>query len=71
MSLPRKDVRFKVYEDVHRCLLMLADIDNVEVCQWVELVIEKEIKQRIHAASMLASRAQEVGLAAKPRESRG
>lgn len=62
MSSERKDVRFKVSADVHRRLVVLAEIEDSDIALYVERLVEAEVNRRVHTASLIASRAAEPGV---------
>lgn len=68
MTVERKDVRFKLPADVHQCLSLLAELEGKDIAIFVEQLVVNDIQGRVHRASVLASRASEVGLARKPRD---
>lgn len=61
MSLERKDVRFKVSAETHHHLVVLADVEDKEIAVLVEKIVEAEVQRRVHAASLIASRAAQAG----------
>jgi hypothetical protein len=65
MSLERKDIRTKVYSDVHDCLKAIVETEGKTIEAFVEELLVQEVDRRIHQASMLAARASAVGR--KPR----
>jgi hypothetical protein len=56
MSMPRKDVRFKLDEADHHDLLVIASIDGVEIHEWCESVIRNALLHRVQAAMLIADR---------------
>lgn len=68
MSLERKDVRVRLYSDVHDCLKVIAELEGKDITTFVEELVSKEIDRRIHQASVLASRANEVGRSPRRRD---
>lgn len=68
MALERKDVRFKLDPDDHSGLSILAEVDQLDIGEWVEQVVRREIERRIHAASVIAQRAARLGISGKVRE---
>lgn len=71
MSLERKDLRLKLDPDVHSGLGLLAESDDVDLAEWAEAVLAREVRRRIHAATVIADKAQRLGIAGSARESRG
>ena len=63
MSLDRKDLRVYFSTEVHRALLVLADVDRLEPARLCEQIIEQYVVDRVHAANVVASRADVAGLA--------
>lgn len=56
MALERKDVRFKIDPDAHSDLSVLADVDQLDIGEWVERVVSREIKRRVHDANVISQR---------------
>lgn len=65
MSLERKDLRLKLHPDDHQGLALLADSEGRELAEWAERELVKIIRRRVHAAIVLADRAQRLGIAGK------
>lgn len=55
MSLDRKDLRIKLDPDDHTGLTLLAE--------WAERELVKVIRRRVHAAMVLAKKAERLGIA--------
>lgn len=68
MSLERKDVRFKLSPDMHQALAVLAEIAQVDIGEFVELVVQREIVRRVHDASVIAERTARLGISGNSRE---
>ena len=60
--LPRKDVRFKLDNDMHEALSIVAELANTNIDKWVERVICKAIRDQVTAANVLAKRAESLRL---------
>ena len=71
MSLERKDVRFKLVPELHAALTVLAEIAQVELGEFVELIVQREVLRRVHDAKVVADRTACLGLTGSGRESRG
>ena len=71
MSLERKDVRFKLSPDVHTALGVLAEIAQVDMGEFVELIVQREVVRRVHEANVLAERTARLGLNGIGRDSQG
>jgi len=71
MSLDRKDVRAKLDADDHHNLSVLADVDGVDIGEWVESVLVREIAKRVHAATVIAARAARPGKTGTGKEKPG
>ena len=71
MSLERKDVRFKLDPEQHQALTVLADVDGVDLGEWVERIVWKEIARRVHEATVIATRTGRLGISGKNREKPG
>lgn len=65
MTIERKDLRIKLTSDDHAGLTLLAEADQLELAEWAEAVLVKAIRHRIHAAILVAGRAQRLGIAGK------
>jgi predicted HicB family RNase H-like nuclease len=63
MSLDRKDLRIKLDPDDHTGLQLLADAEDQDMSAWAEALLKREIRRRVHAAIVLAARAQRLGIA--------
>lgn len=66
MALERKDLRIKLDADDHAGLQLLAEADEAELAEWAERVLVRVIRRRVHAAMLLARKAERLGLAGKP-----
>ena len=71
MSLDRKDVRFKLDPCYHAALREICDVASVEIGDFVEGIVVREIERRLHEASELATRTARLGITGKRRESAG
>lgn len=71
MTLERKDVRFKLAPDVHGALAVLAECAQVDIGEFCELLIQREVLRRVHEASVIADRATRLGIIGKDREQPG
>jgi hypothetical protein len=71
MSLERKDVRFKLSADLHQALTVLAEIAQVDIGEFVEVVVQREVLKRCHDASVIAERTVRLGITGSGRESPG
>lgn len=63
MSLDRKDLRIKLDPDDHSGLQLLAECEGRELAEWAERVLVREIRRRVHAAIVLAKKAERLGIA--------
>jgi len=63
MSLDRKDLRVYFQPEVHAALIAMADIDRMQPAELCEMIIEQYVVDRVHAANVLAQRADVAGLA--------
>ena len=63
MSLDRKDLRVKLDADDHTGLQLLAEADECELAEWAERLLAREIRRRVHAAMVLARKAERLGIA--------
>ena len=72
MALDRKDVRFKLDPSVHMLLVAVAtDADQCDIGEWCEMVIQRELMRRAHAASVVAEAAARAGISGNNRETSG
>ena len=71
MALERKDVRFKLTPDMHQALTVLAEIAQVDIGEFVELIVQREVIRRVHEASVIADRTSRLGITGISRESQG
>lgn len=71
MSIERKDVRFKMDHEVHQALTVLAEIAQVDIGEFVELVVQREVVRRVHDATVIADRTARLGINGIGRESPG
>lgn len=68
MSLERKDIRAKLDHDTHHALTVLADVDRLDIGEWVEAVLVREIERRVHEATLIANRIPRSGKTGSGRE---
>ena len=71
MSLERKDVRFKLAAEMHQALTVLAECAQVDIGEFVEQVVQREVVRRVHEASVIAERTARLGINGKTGESAG
>ena len=71
MSLDRKDVRFKMAPDMHQALSVLADLAQVDIGEFCELIVQREVVRRVHEASVIAEKTSRLGITGISRESQG
>lgn len=71
MSLERKDFRGKPAAEWHELMRAVADADGVGDGEWIEALIVRELRRRVHAASVIAAAARRTGLSGNVRESAG
>lgn len=71
MSLERKDVRFKLSPEDHEALSVVADVDELDLGEWVEQVVMAEVRRRVHRASVIAAKTARWGRSGKNRELQG
>jgi hypothetical protein len=58
--IERQKVSPKFDYDVHQALKVLAEIDGLSMERWCERAVTREVKSRIHAASVVAEMAKEL-----------
>lgn len=71
MSLDRKDVRFKLAPDMHQALTVLADCAQIDIGEYVEMVVQREVVRRCHEASVIAEKTARLGIAGIGRDCQG
>ena len=71
MSLERKDVRFKLAPDLHQALTVLAECAQVDIGEFVEVIVQREVVRRCHEASVIAAATARLGIVGIGRESQG
>lgn len=62
MSLPRKDVRAWLDAHMHEALCVLADIDHLEIKDFIERELVRVIKDRVHGAIETSARTAHLGI---------
>lgn len=68
MALERKDVRAKLDEEWHRALVVVSEADTLDIGEWVEELIVRELKRRVHDAHAIAAATQHLGKTGTERE---
>lgn len=71
MSIERKDVRFKLAPEMHQALSVLADCAQVDIGEFVELIVQREVVRRVHEASVIAEKTSRLGITGNFRDSQG
>lgn len=71
MSLDRKDLRLKLDPDDHAALALLSDAHDIDMAAWAERVLVREVRRELHAAMVVAQRAQRLGIAGIARKPEG
>lgn len=71
MALERKDVRSKLDADMHAALTVVCETDQLDIGEWVESLIVRELHRRIHAAKNIAEKTSRLGITGSRRESAG
>ena len=72
MSLERKDVRFKLDPSMHALLIATAtQADGSDIGEWCEMVIQRELLRRAHAATVIADAAKRAGITGNGRAAPG
>lgn len=71
MSLERKDVRAKLDPDTHAALTVLAEIDQLDIGEFIEREMVRVVYERVHAATVIAERCGRLGISGNRRESAG
>lgn len=71
MPLERKDVRFKLAPEMHQARTVLAECAQVDIGEFVELVVQREVIRRVHEASVIADKTSRLGISGISRDSQG
>lgn len=71
MALERKDVRAKLDPDMHGALTIVCETDQLDIGEWVESLIVRELHRRIHDAKNIAEKTSRLGITGNRRESAG
>lgn len=71
MSLERKDIRCKLDADYHQALTVLAEIDRLDIGEFVERELRRVIELRCHDATVIAQRTAGLGIAGNAGEYQG
>lgn len=71
MSLDRKDVRAKLDPEMHGALSTFADIDGVDIGEFVEQLIVAAVRKRIHDTIEAAAELRRQGITGNRRENPG
>lgn len=71
MSLERKDIRAKLDPDMHAALHVLCEVDQIDLGEFVERVLVQVIRERCHAATVIAQRVERLGITGNGRETQG
>ena len=71
MTLERKDIRAKLDPDMHEALAVLADIDQLDIGEFIERELIRVVTQRVHAAIQTAERVRDLRIAGTNREFAG
>lgn len=71
MALDRKDFRGKLDPPWHDMMRAVADAEGVGDGEWIEALILRELKNRVHAASVIADAARRLGISGNGRETPG
>jgi hypothetical protein len=71
MALERKDVRAKLDPDMHAALAVLAEVDQLDIGEFIERELVRVVRDRVHAASVIADRTARLGITGISRETPG
>lgn len=71
MSHARKDIRAKLDEPMHAALALLADVDQVDIGEFVERELVRVIRERLHVATVVSAGAARLGITGNRRENQG
>jgi hypothetical protein len=64
MSLPREDARCRLDPEYHAALLAICDAEGVTIAQFLEQLLVPVIRDRVHAANVIAQRTVGLGIGA-------
>lgn len=62
MSLPRKDIRTYLDSDIHEALSHIADLEHLELQEFVERELVRIVRSKLHEASELHRLTAHLGL---------
>lgn len=68
MSLDRKDIRAKLHPDVHAAMAIICEADRLDHGEWIEALIEREVRRRVHEATVIAQGCARLGMSGNSRE---
>ncbi len=71
MALERKDIRAKIDPDLHAALTVLCEVDGLDIGEFVEREVVRVIRERVHAATLIAERTARLGISGSGRERPG
>jgi hypothetical protein len=71
MSLDRKDIRAKLDPEMHNALHILCEVDGIDLGEFIERELVRVIRERVHAATVIAGRAARLGITGNDREPTG
>jgi hypothetical protein len=71
MALDRKDFRGKLDASWHDFMRAVADAEGLNDGEWIEQLVLRELKAKVHAASVIADAAQRAGITGNGREKPG
>lgn len=71
MTLERKDIRAKLTPDMHAALAVLAEVDRLDVGEWIERELCRVIVDRVHAANVISRACASKGITGNRREEPG
>jgi len=69
--LERKDIRAKLDPDMHAALTVLCEVDQLDIGEFVEKLLVREVRERVHAATVIAERCTRLGISGNRREQPG
>lgn len=71
MALDRKDFRGKLDASWHDVMRAVAEAEGLNDGEWIELLVLRELKSKVHVASVIADAAQRAGITGNGREKPG
>lgn len=71
MSIERKDARTRLAADIHAQLCVLAEVDQIDIAEFIERAVNEAVLRRVHDATVIADRIARLGISGKTGERAG